>query len=502
MSISSIPIHLFLFSLFPLFFIVIDNTNEIPLDDIFLPAVISLLITSVIWLILRSVLGGRKSALIVSIFLILWITLSQIRLVTIGSNNGMEFFGTNIFLIPIFLIIGITILVYIIKKNISKEVVSVINVVSIVVFSFIIFQIISYNIENDFDLATIDDYVEIPIIQNNSIENPDVYFLVLDAYSGDITLEHDYGFDNSKFKNELRDRGFFVQEPSYSNYPNTEFAMPSIMNMIYLDFLSEELGKNSQNKMAAIELRKQNKVMEMFSANDYKIISFSGGLNVNMPTVNEQLCGAVINLNSELYESFVYMYMPIAHLRTQFFENYHTDALECLFSTIKNYKTNDGSSSFIFGHMSLPHPPFIYDSDGNRVQDTFSHNRFDASLRDAYLEQTIFANKITIEMVDSIQQRDDNAVIIVMSDLGGRLGVSWDNPTEMDYYRTFNTISAFYFPGHEDEMPEKIATVNTFRVFFNTYFNTDYEILEDRQIWYTPERPYDQIDVTEKLLKN
>ena len=44
--------------------------------------------------------------------------------------------------------------------------------------------------------------------------------------------------------------------------------------------------------------------------------------------------------------------------------------------------------------------------------------------------------------------------------------------------------------------------MNTFRVFFNTYFNTDYEILEDRQMWYIPERPYDQIDVSEKLLKN
>jgi len=43
--------------------------------------------------------------------------------------------------------------------------------------------------------------------------------------------------------------------------------------------------------------------------------------------------------------------------------------------------------------------------------------------------------------------------------------------------------------------------VNTFRVFFNTYLDTDYEILEDRQMWYTPERPYDQTDVTEKLIR-
>jgi hypothetical protein len=104
-------------------------------------------------------------------------------------------------------------------------------------------------------------------------------------------------------------------------------------------------------------------------------------------------------------------------------------------------------------------------------------------------------------MIDSIQQRDDSAVIIVMSDHGGRLGVNWYEPTEMDYYRAFNNLSAFYFPGYEGDIPEEIAAVNTFRVFFNTYLDTDYEILEDRQMWYTPERPYDQTDVTEKLIR-
>ena len=104
-------------------------------------------------------------------------------------------------------------------------------------------------------------------------------------------------------------------------------------------------------------------------------------------------------------------------------------------------------------------------------------------------------------MIDSIQKRDDSAVIIVMSDHGGRLGINWENPTEMDYNRAFNNLSALYFPGHEDEIPEGITPVNAFRVFFNAYFNTDYEILENRQMWYAPERPYDQIDVTEKLGK-
>ena len=495
-------LYTILISLMPILFLYQDNIREIPIQDIIIPLILSVTIIIIPWFILRIFINTRKVSAGISFVVILLIIFSHVR--TFLANNedvNLQFFGSNMILIPIILSVTIIGFIFLYKKNIPTETTPIFNVMTVVVILFIGSQITIYFINDDSQISSFREFVEIPIIQSDVVDKPDVYLIVLDAYSGDITLERDYNFDNSKFNNELKDRGFFVQDPSYSNYPNTEFAMPSILNMIYLDFLVDELGEDSKNKRIAIELRKQNKVMEIFKENDYKIISFSGGLNVNMPTANEQLCGAIININSELYESFVYMYVPISYLRTQFFENYHTNALECLFSTIKNHKVNDDSSSFVFAHMSLPHPPFIYDADGNHVPDTFTNDRFDESLRDAYLEQTIFTNKITIEMIDSIQQRDDSAVIIVMSDHGGRLGVNWYEPTEMDYYRAFNNLSAFYFPGYEGDIPEEIAAVNTYRVLFNTYFNTDYEILEDRQMWYVPELPWDQTDVSKKLIR-
>jgi len=502
MSISSWPIHVFLFALFPLLLLFADNVEEIPLEDLLLPSLVSLLIIGILWIVTKIFVGGKKSALIISVFLILWISISQIRTIVINLEYEIiQIFGSNKFLIPLFFIITIPVVIYIIKRNISNDSISIVNTISIVIFAFLIFQVANYDFVDVNDYNTITENIQLPIIQSDVTEKPDVYFLVLDAYSGDITLQQDYNYDNSKFKNELKDRGFVVQKPSYSNYPNTELSIPSIMNMVYLDFLASELGSDSQNKKHAIELKKQNKVMEFFQKNQYDVISFSGGLNVDMPIANKQLCGSIININSELYESFVYVYIPVSYLRTAFFENYHTGALECLFSTINDYPDDVGNPSFLFAHMSIPHPPFIYDSEGNHVSDTFSHNRFDESLRDAYLEQLIFANKITLEMIDSIQNRDANSVIILMSDHGGRLGVDWNNPTELDYYRAFNNLSAFYFPGHADELPENIAAVNTFRVFFNAYFDTDYELLEDRQMWYVPGSPYDQTNVTEQIMK-
>ena len=242
--------------------------------------------------------------------------------------------------------------------------------------------------------------------------------------------------------------------------------------------------------------------MDIFNENGYHITNFYGGasLSPSDDAEYETICGrGYLNLNEDLQRSIVQTYFSVTSLRTMLFDNFRHHDIECAWNEVVKFEKKNEKPQYLHIHMYIPHPPLIYDSDGNRVQDTFPVDRFDESQRDAYLEQLIFTNKIAIKMVDSIQERDDSAVIIIMSDHGDRFGVNWNNPTERDYYRAFNNLSALYFPGHEDEIPEGITPVNAFRVFFNAYFNTDYEILENRQMWYVPERPYDQIDVTEKL---
>ena len=47
--------------------------------------------------------------------------------------------------------------------------------------------------------------------------------------------------------------------------------------------------------------------------------------------------------------------------------------------------------------------------------------------------------------------------------------------------------------------------MNIFRTIFNSYLEMDYEILDDRQIWYSEEWVFDHDDVTDLItdyLKN
>ena len=504
MSISSWPIHVFLFALFPLLLLFADNVEEIPLEDLLLPSLVSLLIIGILWIVTKIFVGGKKSALIISVFLILWISISQIRTIVINLEYEIiQIFGSNKFLIPLFFIITIPVVIYIIKRNISNDSTSIINAISIVIFAFLIFQVVSYDSVNMDEYISITENIQIPIIPSNVVEKPDVYVLVLDAYSGDITLEQDFNYDNSEFKNELKNRGFVVQKPSYSNYPNTNLSMPSIMNMVYLDSIAEELGKDSRVLTGIKEIRNENNAMKIFKENNYYIVSFFGVANAaaSKELLDERLCGSLFNLSPELQRAFTYHYFPLSYTRALFNDNYQFDRLECTFDTVLNYEKQTDLPLYMHLHLLLPHPPFVYNSSGERVDHKHTEDIFDESLRDAYLEQLIFANKITLEMIDSIQNRDANSVIILMSDHGGRLGVDWNNPTELNYYRVFNNLSAFYFPGHADEISENIAAVNTFRFFFNTYLDTDYELLEDKQMWFSPERPYDQTDISEQIMK-
>ena len=64
-----------------------------------------------------------------------------------------------------------------------------------------------------------------------------------------------------------------------------------------------------------------------------------------------------------------------------------------------------------------------------------------------------------------------------------------------------STFSAYYLPGIEKNLSYDVITpVNTFRIIFNSYFDTDYDLLENK-IYFTDDNDPDFfIDVTDVLI--
>jgi hypothetical protein len=475
------------------------NLHEIPFGDVIFPLFLSISITFLSWVILRKFIGSQRSGLIISLVIMSFINLGNIRFFI--SDNPTESLQSSVegqILVSILLLVNVIGIIYFLKKHRLDAKTSIANVISMTMIGVLIFSITSFSITtaDDNSLANLSD---IPV-QISDVENkPNIYFIILDEYAGFIQLKNDFNFDNSNFSIELEKRDFFVGTESFSNYPNTSLSVPSIMNMIYFDFIPDKLGKDSKNIRVVEKMINENNVMKILQSNGYKITILDGvvGRIPNTYLADITLCTSIFDINPDIRKNFALVYVPIVGLQDLVFNEVIRNKLECSFSALIDFNEDTKNPDFVVAHLRFPHSPYIYDSFGNSVS---INDRGD---KNAYLEQLKFANKKTLEMIDSIQERSSENIIIVISDHGYRPYINWENPTIDDYIRGFNILDAYYLPGEEKH--EKIAPVNIFRTIFNSYLEMDYEILDDRQIWYSQERVFDHDDVTDLItdyLKN
>lgn len=299
---------------------------------------------------------------------------------------------------------------------------------------------------------------------------PDIYYIILDEYAGNYSLTKNFNYNNEEFLTALAERGFFIPSNNFSNYPYTALSLPSILNLQYIDFISQEMDEKSSDLKSLKQLRERNLVVKNLNLVGYHTVSFYSGAG-NVPLeVDERLCKD---------------------------ENKRAEIL-CTFSEMPKLKERISKPLFAYSHMSLPHDPYVFDKNGNEV--IFDSKNAEDE-REFYLEQLKFTNKKTIEFIDSIiNDKEYSPIIILQSDHGERIGVNWENPTNEMILQSFNNFNAYYMPGIEQEsiLYDDITPVNTFRVVFNAYFDQELELLEDRHFWFTSDKkPYKSFEVTD-----
>ena len=496
---NKLPIHTLLFSLFPLMFFFQVNIHELLFEDLIFPLFLSVSITFLSWIILRKFIGSQRSGLILSLVIMCFINLGNIRFFI--SDNSTESLQSSVegqILGSTLLIISVIGIIYFLKTKTLDDKTSIANVISMTMIGFLIFNIASFSITTTDDESFL-KFSDIPV-QISAVENKsNIYFIILDEYAGFIQLKNDFNFDNSNFRIDLEKRDFFVAKESFSNYPNTSLSLPSIINMMYFDFIPDNLGKDSKNIKVVEKMINENNVMKILQANGYKITTLDAAVGRTADThlADIRLCNSIFDINPDIRKNFAVVYVPIVGLRELIFDEVIRSKLECSFSALMDFDEDPKNPDFVVAHLRFPHSPYLYDSSGNSI----SIN--DIGDKNGYLEQLKFANKKTIEIIDSIQERSSENIIIIISDHGYRSYINWENPTVDDYIRGFNNLAAYYLPGEEKR--ETIALVNIFRTVFNSHLEMNYEILDDRQIWYSSEKPFDHTDVTDLIadyLKN
>jgi hypothetical protein len=136
--------------------------------------------------------------------------------------------------------------------------------------------------------------------------------------------------------------------------------------------------------------------------------------------------------------------------------------------------------TYVFAHLYVPHPPFIFGPNGENVTPDHSEISGLQSWENpqGYLNQLIYATSEISVVITNIVENDPNAIIILQGDTGTSTGTDGTTTTMKDIYQIHSILYAVRIPDVNNF--ENAIPVNTYRIIFNNYFDMNYEYLEHR----------------------
>ena len=484
-----------IFSIYPILMLINENIDiVIPKNAIF-PLFLSVFFSFFIYLTLSFITKNQiKSSLFVVISLLFFYYYGFIYY---SFFNGLIInemtIGRHRYFLPIWssAFVVFTILLIKVKKPLGHIIKFLNYIFSLLVIFILISIFISiYSFFTSSSSQNINDLTfekNVPVIKNK----PDIYYIILDGYASQNTLKNFYNYDNSKFYESLIDEGFYIANNSTSNYSNTLLSLSSSLNMSYLN-----MSDNYQYERQMSKRITDNKVAKLLIDKGYKYVTFESGYSVNNGSYIADL-----NVSCSSISEFDYLLIHSSFLSPFSQFTFVRDRILCQFDTLKKVASNE--SEFIFAHIISPHPPFVFDRNGDSVMMSTGSGSW--SDQDGYVKQLQFINLKILEVIDQIKlnHNKDDFIMIIQSDHGpASLGNDeMSNPSDDLIKERMGILNAYYVPNDvESRLYKDITPVNTFRVLLSELFNIDLPVLDDKN-YFSPLAQEKTIftDVTEIL---
>ena len=343
---------------------------------------------------------------------------------------------------------------------------------------------------------------------------PDIYVIILDGYGRKDVLQKIYGYDNSQFLSALEQRGFYVATENHSNYIETPFAMDALWNFDYV------IPWNSSGDYARYvsDPIQNNRVFSLLKEIGYTTVSFDGEASYTQIQNADVFLSDFVPLNK--FESFLLTNSPLEPLSDIFdlrlpIPGYKTHRLRVNYklNKIQEIPTLIPGPKVTYIHLLQPHPPFVFDENGDPIDPTRPYSIFDANdfqgsqeeYWKGYRAQVIFINGKTLDVIDALLKKSKQPpIILIMGDHGPGSMFKYDVDDPGCVWERTKNLYAIYLPGHkaDSKLYPSITPVNTFRVIFNTYFGTDLPLLEDRtylMAWQYATKVKDVTDTRDSL---
>ena len=504
----SSTVHPVLFAIIPIFMLVSLNLDEIFIENSALLFLIIVPSVLVLWYLLNLLIKNRmKSGLIISLGLVLFFSYGHFFNVLRDIVIDDLVISRHRYLVPSFgiiLVIGVYSMLKT-KKNFSNFT-TIANVIAIVILLISVSNIFVYALgNNDDDRSILNNRFNYEDGLPTSLDyTPNVYYIILDKYASSKVLKDIFDFDNQDFISQLNERGFHVTENSHSNYAGTILSLTSSLNMEYVNYLTNAVGVDSSDRKLPYQLYSDNNIMNIFKSFNYTLVSshpFSDYLTLS----GSEICinaPFTSQLQILLWKSTILF--PIFTINS---EHFYADRTLCQFSELSSMHNSTKEPFFTYIHFLLPHPPYVFDPSGNIKESQINSASTLEEIKIGYIDQVQFANKKIIETIDKILLESDSPPIIILQGDHGtnilftKFGENWPQHHDKSVTETMSIFNAYHLPDQNTELIyDSITPVNSFRLILNAYFNTNYELLEDKSYFSDSTRPYNFTDVTEIFL--
>jgi len=470
-----------------------SNAKEVNFSVVIRPLIVSLLVTLLLLILLRLVLRHwDKAALVTSYILILFYSYGQVYSQLEQHPIAGFIIGRHRYLIILYafaFIAGVWWIIFKLKNN--SQALFLANMVSLTLLAMPVIQLSIYSAQTSLQQSKA---VQTEILLDKPLEPsikplPDVYYIVLDSHTRSDALMQDYKLDNSPYINELRDIGFYIADCSRTNYDYTQGAIVSALNMDYLMNLGPYL--KALNSKDIWILLKQSRVRQLFENAGYKTVAFDTGYewsrledaDIYMSLGSDSYAMQKVNpFEAMLIKSTAFLILTDSQnqiLRSQFQEvnfpySFHVNTENFILEQLPQI-SNDPVPTFTFVHLLIPHVPFVFSPDGSVVSDPLFYNGKLSWPGDdqhrilGYSNQVQFIDRKIVDIVKTILAQSKTPPIIVIHGDHGLLDAN-----------RYEIINAYYLPGERSKsLYPTITPVNSFRIIFDKYFGTDYELLPD-----------------------
>lgn len=482
------PFHSILLAAYFVLFLYSVNLDEAELGEV-LPVLLAVVGATTILLLLGGLLFRdiRRAAIVLSAAIVAILAYGHVDrlLEPLGIGPGFQQLGWALFVLLAFLVAWRAV------PSVPR-ITRVLNVAALILVIVPVITIVPHELAGIAAIGGRADPVTspsagVPSAGVPSAGDPDIYWLVFDRYPSARSGELAYGIENPVFE-ELRQRGFYVADDSRANYQRTTHSLAATFSAEYLD------GRGHADIFGPTD--QSGGYTRITNSNIARFLKARGYYYVHVGSDHSRTRTSSIADVNHVYDDF-------SDFQTAFVDSTALPAIARRLGVggsrwerrydwatwelglLENLPPHP-SPTFVFGHVLLPHSPYIFDADGGFVSEAENRGR---SETEQFTEQLAFTNTRMLAIIDRLLAvpEAERPVIIVQADEGpyppgldDQTRYDWTTATPEEREIKFGILNAWYLPdGRDIGLYPAISPVNTFRLLFNGYFDTNLPLLPD-----------------------